>query len=234
LHETGHAIAALVLGWPILEFRVLPFSVEKQGDKWAIKVSWKSWPGALVEAKPLPFTRYHFKLRLFALAGPAANLITGAVVVLLCSGSHSALPSAIALLFVLWSFAIGISNVLPVRLSGLESDGYSAFVVSRRRQLLAGRIATFRLREQMLRNKPLNSMNQRWLALAESPRNISLQNRGGIWLAYFYWIEQEQFDRAASLLEKKLAEIHCRDAPSGLVEQEHGCSMVITMPRWRH
>ncbi|HEX7286424.1 MAG TPA: M50 family metallopeptidase [Candidatus Angelobacter sp.] len=203
VHEAGHAVGALALGWQIREFRVLPFSARKDAD-WKIKVSLNLWPGAFVVAEPLPFAKYHTKLQLFALAGPVANLATGIAASTLRFGSHSTVSFAIAQVFIMWSLAAGLSNLLPVHLHGLELDGYSALVICRRRQPLAARIALVRLKRQVSRGTPLLSLNRRWVALAESTGRASWQNRSGIWLAYYYWLQRLQFDKAAALMEKLL------------------------------
>ncbi|HEY2915404.1 MAG TPA: M50 family metallopeptidase [Candidatus Angelobacter sp.] len=203
LHEAGHAIAAVILGWPILEFRVLPFSFKKESH-WGLDLSWRFSPGGLVVAEPMPFIRFHDKVKFFALAGPAASFITCAVALFLLFELPGGLPVTVTLLFGLWSLFICIVNVWPVHVRGHELDGYSAFVVARRPHLLAARIASVRLRNQILNGKPLTSANRRWVALAENPGSVTRQSRGGLWLAYVYWLQHGQLDRAADLLEKML------------------------------
>src|SRR5262249_27101851 len=87
---------------------------------------------------------------------------------------------------------------------GLEVDGYSVFMVARNRHALAVRIASVRLRNHILSRKPVSSCNRRWLALVESSGKASQYNKVGLWLAYAYWSDLRQFDRAAGLLEKML------------------------------
>jgi hypothetical protein len=127
-------------------------------------------------------------VKFFALAGPAASFITCAVALFLSFGLPGGLAVTVTMLFGLWSFFICIVNVWPVQVRGLELDGYSAFVVARRPHLLAARIASIRLRNQILNGKPLPSANRRWVALAENPGSVTRQNRGGLWLAYVYWL----------------------------------------------
>lgn len=213
VHEAGHALAAVALKWPIREYRVAPFSIKKDNDGWKVRVSSKLWPGAMVAAEPLPFARYHRKERVFALGGSAANLISGAFVVVFCSGPPFLPFFALCRLFVLWSFFIGIANLFPVHVRGLELDGYSAFMVSRSPSLLAARIASMRLRTQALSSKSVACLNRRWLALAESLGSVSQHNKSGLWLAYCYWLDQRQLDRAAGLLEKMLRGCNNGDLP---------------------
>ncbi|HET9283604.1 MAG TPA: hypothetical protein VFR24_16730 [Candidatus Angelobacter sp.] len=204
IHEAGHAAAAITLRWPVKEFRVAPFSIKREKDGWKLNVSWKLQPQAMVAAEPPQFARYHVKQAVFAAGGPAANLLSCALAALLDPGPHMPLGHAICCFFLAWSGFLGIFNLLPIHKGGLEVDGYSVFMVARSRQALAVRIASLRLRKHILTAKSLSSFNRRWMALAESSNNASQYNMAGLWLAYAYWSDQKQFDRAASLLEKML------------------------------
>jgi len=204
IHEVGHATAALALRWPVQEFRIVPFSLAKAKDGWKLNVSWNLKPQALVIAEPLPFARYHVKQSVLAFGGPAANLLSCVLVVLLDPGPHAPLGHAICWFFLAWSGFLGFVNLLPIHTRGLELDGYSVFLVGRNRQALAVRIASLRLHDHVVSGMSASSCNRRWLALTESSGKASQYNRVGLWLAYAYWSEQRQFDRAARLLEKML------------------------------
>jgi hypothetical protein len=132
------------------------------------------------------------------------NLVTGVVVLAMPWAADGSMPSAFAAMFVVWSFALGLLNLAPVQLHHLELDGYIAMIVSTNPRRLAMRVAAFKMREHVRQGKPLNNMNQRWVALAEGSGRVSLQNRLGAWLAYGYWTQKRQFDRAALTLERML------------------------------
>jgi len=204
IHEVGHATSAIALGWPVREFRVVPFSIKKGKDGWKLNFSWRLQPTALVVAEPLPFAGYHVKESVFAIGGPAANLLSCAFCIVLDPGPSVPFLHAVSQFFLAWSGFLGITNLLPFQHKGLELDGYSVFVVTRSRHALAVRIASLRLSGQILRGKPANCLNRRWLALAESSSKVSQYNRASLWLAYSYCCDQKQFDRAAGLLEKML------------------------------
>src|SRR5579864_5250764 len=96
VHEIGHALAAIVLSWPLLEFRAAPFSLKRFSGRWKLRLLWNARPPALVMADPTT-VRFHSKVRFYALAGPAINLATGILVGALSGLSSSAPP--VALLF---------------------------------------------------------------------------------------------------------------------------------------
>lgn len=130
------------------------------------------------------------------------NLIAGILALLIPVPAGSTL-SACAAVFLTWSVATGLSNLLPLHVRDLELDGYVALIVSRSPRRLAERLAAMKMRAHVFNGKPLAEMNQRWVALAESAR-VSFQNRAGVWLAYVYWMQQKQYDRAALMLERML------------------------------
>ena len=204
VHETGHATAALFLKWDLIEFRVLPLSIQKKNGRWTAKVSLNYWPTACVSAYPAKLSGFHSNIRLFALAGPMANLATGTLAVLIHSFDLGPKFSAVLAIFMIWSFFLGVFNLLPLRMQTFEVDGYIAFVGARNPRWLAMRVAAIKLARHIHDGKPVQSMNRKWIALAESPERASWQNRVGIWLAYCYWLEQKNFDRAALMLEKLL------------------------------
>jgi hypothetical protein len=205
VHEAGHALAAILIGWPILEFRVVPFSMQKQTGKWKLHFNWRVSPPGLVMAHPAAI-RFHSKVRIYALAGPVANLATGILLGAVQIGAEGSILTVVPILFAGWSVFIGILNLLPIRIQGLELDGYVALVVSRKPKPLAARVASMRMREHIHGDKPLDSMNQRWVALAEGTGPATLQSKGGMWFAYSYWLEREEFERAALVLEKLLGQ----------------------------
>lgn len=204
IHEGGHAMAAALNRWPLAEFRVAPFSIQKHESGWKLRVSWKLSPRALVVANPVSSARFHTRIRVFALAGPMMNLVTGIVVLGMPWAADGSMLSVFAAILVLWSFILGLLNLVPVQLGHLELDGYIAMMVSRNPRKLAMRVAAFKMRDYVRKGKPLDAMNQRWVALAEASGRVSLQNRVGAWLAYVYWARRRQFDRAALTLERML------------------------------
>lgn len=209
VHEAGHALVVTVAGWKIVEFRAAPFSLRKEDSKWKVHFGWNFWPPGLV----LPDStsvRFHSKLRLIALAGPFANLATGVLATKVSSVRGESILSTLLIIFGTWSIATGLLNLLPIRIRNLELDGYIALVVCGERRRLSARLAAVKMRQYVLSNKPLELMNQRWVALAEGIEKASLQNIGGMWLAYSYWVERKKFDNAAPILEKCWV---CADVP---------------------
>jgi hypothetical protein len=205
-HEAGHAVVALFYKWPISEFRAYPFSFRKTQEGWKLLVSWNLWPGGLVVAQPSTFAGFHSRLRVYALGGPAMNLVTGMLGWLLCLASRGSLLLAIEVIFVIWSFLSAFLNLLPVRARNLELDGYIALIVSRNPRKLSTRLAAFTMLNHILSGKPVSSMNPRWVALAvdEASGAVPLQNQAGAWMAYIYWVQRRQLDRAAAVLERLL------------------------------
>jgi hypothetical protein len=224
LHESGHAVAAFMGGWHVREIRAVPFTLQNRGGKWQLKMCWKVWPGAMVLAEPKPI-RFHSRLRAYALAGPAANLLTFIIVtVILVLFDGSQTPALLGVICA-WSLVGAIFNLLPLHVRNMELDGYIAFIVSKRPKLLAARIAAVKIRSHVFAGKPLEEVNQRWVALAEAVRTVTLQNFAGLWLAYAYWLEKDEYDRAAHIFERVLhLSGNLNDEAKGIVYSE--CAIV--------
>jgi hypothetical protein len=202
IHEAGHAIVAKLLGWPILEFRVMPVSLLRHEGRWKVRLSYKEFPPGLVRAEPPNCSQFHFKFRRLALGGPAANLMS-ATLAMICKNAIPAL-AAYFVVFIAISLLHGLLNLLPLRIRNLECDGYGAFRLTRRPDLLAARIATLKMRRHLDGGRPVSSMNQRWVALITSKQKLSLQDTSGALLTYAYWVHRRQFDSAAMVLERLL------------------------------
>jgi len=202
IHEAGHAIAAKLVGWPILEFRVMPISFVRQDGRWKARWSYKDFPPGLVRAEPVDCCQFHSKLRLFALGGPSANLVTAGLAVI----CENAIPrqSAFLILFILFSLLQGLTNLLPMHSRNFELDGYAAFRLTRNPDLLAARIAAIKMRKHLQSGRPLATMNRRWVALSTTKQKLSLQDKDGALVTYGYWVHRRKFDSAAMILERLL------------------------------
>jgi hypothetical protein len=202
VHEAGHAIGAVLVGWRIIEFRAAPVVLNRETGNWKLRLRWRIWPAGLVVPEYSP-VGFHSKYGTMALAGPFANLCT-AILVLMFFRPERWFFLVLTLHFILWSGFAGVFNLLPIRARDLELDGYAAMVVCRKPARLAARIAAIRMREHVRSKRPVESMNQRWVALSESVQRASLQNVGGMCLAYAYWAKLGKYDRSAAILEKIL------------------------------
>jgi hypothetical protein len=158
IHEAGHACAAFLLGWPIFEFRVLPFSFQKHSGNWKLQMNWKASPPGMVVANPAA-VKFHSKVRLYVLAGPVANLATAGLLIPFQFRPETTILSSLLALIAMWSLVTGFLNLLPVNLRGLELDGYVAFVVSRQPKRLAARVSALKMRQHVLSGKPMEAMN---------------------------------------------------------------------------
>lgn len=203
LHELGHALAASLGDWRLVEIRAVPLTLRNLGGKWRLSICWKVWPAAAVFADPKPI-RFHSKLRAYALAGPVANLLMFTLGILILPSLHASPAAAVLRVAASWCIFGAIFNLLPLHIGSMELDGYVALVVSNRPKLIAARIASIKIRNHVLGGKSLEHVNPRWIALAEGVAKATLQSLTGLWLAYSYWLAKDQYDRAAQVLERVL------------------------------
>jgi hypothetical protein len=128
VHEVGHAAAGLALGMKLRLFALGPFQLKRSKCKWKFEFSAKLMRGRDGAVGLLPVTaqqpRWHDAV--VAGAGPAINLITGAIAIWISEtlSNDARLEShGMLALFGAMSVAIGLSSVVPFRLGQYYSDG---------------------------------------------------------------------------------------------------------------
>lgn len=123
VHELGHAWAATLCGWRISCIAVFPLSYHPKTRRLRFWTGFSGDIGGAVVLAAAPI-RSRSRVALFVAAGPAANLLFAAVLLLLVGALHdTSIQNAIASTAMV-SLLLGIGNLLPFRTrGGLSSDG---------------------------------------------------------------------------------------------------------------
>lgn len=114
LHEAGHAIAGLAVGYKPLLFGLGPLRFERGGDGWFLR--WGGWldgVGGFAFMLPADTTPSPRREALYVLGGPLANLITGVPVLLLASTAPPGPWMVLGLGFGAAGLVMGVFNLLP-------------------------------------------------------------------------------------------------------------------------
>ena len=122
VHEVGHVLGGGSVGWTARFVRVGPVCWTRIGKSW--RIGWtprSSWLTGKVETVLGPRDRW--RLVVFLLAGPAANIILAAV-----AGGIAAAPIPLPLrcgagLLGVISLCLGVLSLVPLRERGEASDG---------------------------------------------------------------------------------------------------------------
>lgn len=148
VHEAGHWFGGRAVGFIGTQFVVLWLRVERHGPRWMLK--WAKRPaklGGMVVQYPTSGYRLRRRKFLSVAAGPAANLLTALLALVLEKalmppawaqpGAPQVVVSAELLMFSLLSLFMGSTNLLPRKLTATQSnDGHLLWRLWRREPAL--------------------------------------------------------------------------------------------------
>jgi hypothetical protein len=131
IHELGHALACLTLGFRITELAVWPFCFRRNDGEWLLVGTSRLARSRLgwVGFYPVSGDRLRTRSLLCAAVGPFASLIVGTAGAL-SAGYVEKLSSGAALFLgatALWSLCFGVFSLIPSSKAGTSSDGLRLF-----------------------------------------------------------------------------------------------------------
>lgn len=126
IHELGHLIFGLLMGYSFISFSLFPFSLIKQESGY--KISRMTISGiagqCLMKPKTDDFTL--FKTYIYNLGGGLLNIIASLLTIfILFNVTLTNYPLLIVRLFYLAGFAMAFLNLMPLKVNGVANDGYN-------------------------------------------------------------------------------------------------------------
>jgi peptidase M50-like protein len=196
IHELGHALMGIAVGFRIQWVRVGPLQVNPP-----LRVSRYRGPGAWLSGRValLPLKDGQLRLRAIAMvmAGPLANLFSGLVVLLLPFSKGTS-----AWLFVAVSIGVGIVELLIPHKTPMGISDASRLLMLLRNRLQGERwLAIMKLAAELSEGVPAESMSSAFLAKAIAFRDSSPDTVVAHALAYAAAFWRDANDEAAHLLE---------------------------------
>jgi hypothetical protein len=199
LHELGHLIAGLCVGFRCRSFRVGPVLVERP-----FRVSFYRGPGAVVQgvAELVPVVTDKLARRGVAMVsgGPAANFLT-ALAVLLLPFPFTAFSGC----FIAFSIANGVSDLVPFESRLGVSDGRRIGMLLRQPRCGERWLALLRLGGELADGVLPESLSADFLAKAIAVRDASADTVKAYAMAFSAAFHQHQDSDAAHRLETCLA-----------------------------
>lgn len=127
IHEAGHLVFGLMTGYSFISFRIGSFTIVKEDNK--LKIKRFNIPGTAGQCLMMPpeMIEGEFPFIIYNLGGALANLIISFIGILALIYIKGISSSLYAILFLSSSIGIitGLTNVIPMKISGVSNDGYN-------------------------------------------------------------------------------------------------------------
>lgn len=202
VHEAGHLIGGLLAGLRFNYIQVGPLKVERSG-KISWRLTWHALAGGATSALPVSRSALRWRLSLFVVAGPAANLAS-AFLVFNALPRDNSMVAAVGLIFVAISTLFGFVNLLPIQSEGTMLDGLKIWILlfaRKRRERLIFLLTFF---ADVKRGDRTNFLKDSSLERASLINDGSDQQVVTSWLAYAKATAAKQYEIAALHLENCL------------------------------
>ncbi len=173
VHEAGHLIFGLLSGYKFSSFRVFSFMFLLENGKIRIrKLSLAGTAGQCLMIPPdgdegkIPFVLYN-------LGGSFMNFIVSSVTLVLFFVFNNAYVSIVMLVFSIFGFFLGITNILPLRIGKIDNDGYNAYSMCKNPDSVKAFFFQMKVNELVSKGYRLKDMPDEWFAL---PSDEEMQN----------------------------------------------------------
>lgn len=153
-----------------------------------------------------------FPVMLYNLGGPVMNLILGVLfLVLYLIPGVSGAASAVLLVASVTGFVFAIINGVPMRLGGVDNDGYNAFSLGKNREAIRAFWLQMKMNGQIADGIRLKDMPDEWF---EIPSDEAMKNSMVAALGVFVCnrlVDEHKFEEADRLME------HMMSIDSGII-----------------
>jgi len=222
VHEFGHLLAGWALGFQFSFLSIGPFSLRLEYGLLKVRVRREmpvlGYAGMHVNG----VKRLRRRMLVYIAAGPAANLISVPVAVILTNHAFPSLmyswTSSLAAEFVMISILLFALGLVPL---GSSSDGSRIAMLLRSRERARRWISTIAVGGQQRKGTRPKHWRQTWLRTATSLHDHSLDEFSGNWMAYISANAKKDTSLASLHLERCLELAHLlRHSTRDLVAQE--------------
>ncbi len=213
LHEAGHLIFGLASGYKFSSFRIMSFMwVKEEGKLRFRRLSIAGTGGQCLMIPPELDADGMFPVMLYNLGGPVMNLILGVLfLVLYLIPGVSGAASAVLLVASVTGFVFAIINGVPMRLGGVDNDGYNAFSLGKNREAIRAFWLQMKMNGQIADGIRLKDMPDEWF---EIPSDEAMKNSMVSALGVFVCnrlVDEHKFEEADRLME------HMMSIDSGII-----------------
>jgi len=205
VHEAGHFLAGLVVGFRLHSMRVGPVSLVRESGKWRVTARRNMMDGlTAMEIVRLP--RLHQRMFTYVAAGPASSIGVALVALVVLAAAKPG-PSWLGLTLAslaFFSLVIAVTNLWPHTTRGMLNDGARLRLLMRAPKRTRRWFAINALLMQAGEGLRPRQWNRRWLRCASELQDNSADALSANWLAFVAWSDENNQARAATHLERCL------------------------------
>lgn len=125
LHEGGHLVCGLLSGYKFVSFRVGSLILVKIDGKYHLKKFNIPGTGGQCLLDPPDMENGTYPAKLYNLGGGLSNLIFSVIAMLIVVVSGNQYAAVLLLPFILCGLLLGLTNLIPMKVSGIANDGYN-------------------------------------------------------------------------------------------------------------
>lgn len=198
VHECGHLLAGLCVRFRLLSIRFGPLEIRPPLKVSMSREQESGGPAGIVRMLPNTTTLLRLRIAIMVLAGPAANLACAIIL------SRFADEFAITAWFILFSYLMGIGNLVPFRGKGFDSDGRRLLMLSADGAQIRRYQALMNLASNLDQEVAPENYSREWLAIATAIQDDSAATMVAHYLAYTAAWYTSTIEEAGRLLEVAL------------------------------
>jgi hypothetical protein len=194
IHELGHILGGILVGFRFSSLRVSRIQIDRP-FKLSIYRGKSAGAGGWARMFPTKTDHLAWRALVMIFAGPAANLLTVAVLLLF------PFDGPLLAWFFSLSLMLGLINLLPFRSGAYHSDGSRILMLLMSRKRGERWVAMLKLSAELREGVMPEAMSPKYLAKAVALRDKSPDTVAAHVLAYSTAFHQHKDDEAAAMLE---------------------------------
>lgn len=201
IHEAGHVIAGLLVGFPFILVRIGALHLGREGGRWRLRWAGSGGAGGMA-AHDIRGARRRRRAAIFTCGGLLANAIAA---VLIVTFTNLRTTHSMVVWIYGWNVFMAAVSLLPIPTGGHINDGLRLLHLLRSKKHTKREMAITRIYSRSRDGERFTKMPRSLLRAAVSVNDRTCHSFVGHLLVYSYHFDQEQFSEAAIHLERCLS-----------------------------
>lgn len=207
IHEGGHLLFGLMSGYSFILFRIGSLTLVKTADGLKFKRISLAGTGGQCLMSPPEWNDGNFPYKLYNLGGFLMNLISAVIFfVVFLLDRHTAYLPFFSLCMAALGLAIGLMNGIPMRIGGVDNDGYNVLSLGKDKAARWAFWMQLRASAELALGKGLADMPEEWFDMpGEGWQDNALTASIPVFRENRF-METQEFDKAKELVDMLLDE----------------------------